>query len=161
MAQPIKNPFPTPIRPLQLRHNRRVLTVFGNLLRLLAIILAAFNVGYWAVAALAVSVVLAFILQFATRNLANSIEALVITDEREKQLRDKAHLYSYWATIMILCGILGGISGFLYTREPTAPIMLVGDYFKLETMTIIVSVVATIITLPTSFIAWFEPDAPN
>ena len=161
MTQPIKNPFPTPIRPLQLRHNRRVLTVLVNALRLLAIIFAAFNLGYWAVAALAVSVVLAFTLQFATRNLANSVESLVIIDEREQQLRDKAHLYSYWATIMILCGVLGGISGFLYSREPTAPIMLVGDYFKLETMMIISSVVAMIITLPTSFIAWLEPDAPN
>lgn len=157
-SQPIKNPFPTPIRSLRVRQNRRVITVLANGFRVLAIVFAFAQLGYLALGAIAISVALAFVLQFATRNLANAIEKLVITDEYERQLRDKAHLFSYWVTMMMVCGIVGAVSGYLFTQDPNKPIMLVKNYFKIETLTIIFAVIAIIISLPTSFIAWLEPD---
>jgi hypothetical protein len=155
--QDIKNPFPTPIKPLRVRRNRRVLTAISSVFVVVAIVLAFAKLGYLALAALVISAVLGIVLQFATRNLSNSTN--LITDERERALRDHAHRIAYWIMAGVLGGVVGGTYGFLSQQDPNEPVMLVKDFFKLETQVFIFSIAAIFLGLPTSLIAWLEPDA--
>jgi MFS family permease len=157
MTQDIKNPFPTPIRPLRIQRNRRILTILSTVFVMLAVVLAFSSLGYWALTALVISAVLGIVLQFATRNLSNSTN--LITDERERALRDHAHRVSYWTMAGVMGAILGAIIGYLIKQDPSKPVMLIKDFFKLETQVFIVSIAAIALGLPTSLIAWLEPDA--
>ena len=154
--QPIKNPFPVPIRPLRLRRIRRVLTTISTFFLVCAIVLASAKFGYWAMASLIVSTALGIALQFATRNLSNSTN--IITDERERQMRDHAHRISYWVMAGVLGAIFGWTVGFLIDQDPRKPVMLIQDFFKLETQVLFFSFWTIFLGLPTAFIAWLEPD---
>jgi hypothetical protein len=48
--------------------------------------------------------------------------------------------------------------GFLIKQGVHEPVMLVKDFFKLETQVLIFSFAAIFLGLPTSLIAWLEPD---
>jgi hypothetical protein len=157
MTKPIKNPFPTPIRSLRIQRNRRVLTSLSTILMMLAIVFAFARLGFWALTALVISAILGIVLQFATRNLSNSTN--LITDEREWALRDHAHRIAYWVMAGVLGGIAGWMFGFLIKQGANQPVMLVKDFFKLETQVLIFSIAAIFLGLPTSLIAWLEPDA--
>lgn len=157
MTKPIKNPFPTPVRPLRVRRNRRVLIAMSSVFLVAAIALAFAKLGYLALGSLVVSTVVGIVLQFATRNLSNSTD--LITDERERKLRDHAHRIAYWVMAGVLGGIVGWMFGFLIKQDPNEPVMLVKDFFKLETQILIFSIAAIFLGLPTSLIAWLEPDA--
>jgi hypothetical protein len=126
MTKPIKNPFPTPIHPLRIRRNRRILTTFSLAFVILAIVLAFLRLGFWALTALVISAVLGIVLQFATRNLSNSTN--LITDERERALRDHAHRIAYWVMAGVLGGIVGWMFGFLIKQGANEPVMLVKDF---------------------------------
>jgi hypothetical protein len=157
MNQDIKNPFPTPIKPLRVRRNRRVLTALSSVFLIAAIVLAFAKLGYLALGALVISAVLGIVLQFATRNLSNSTN--LITDERERAMRDHAHRIAYWIMAGVLGGVVGETYGFLSQQSPNEAVMLVKDFFKLETQVLILSIAAIFLGLPTSLIAWLEPDA--
>jgi MFS family permease len=157
MIQPIKNPFPTPIRPLRNQRNRRILTILSAIFVILAIVLALSKLGFWALAAVVSSMILGIVLHFATRNIANAVNS--ITDERERTLRDHAHRIAYWTMAGVLGAVLGATIGFLIKQDPNEPVMLVKDFFKLETLVFILSIAAIALGLPTSLIAWLEPDA--
>ncbi len=157
MNQEIKNPFPIPIKPLRVRRNRRVLTVIGSVFLVTATVLSLAKLGYLALAALMVSSILGIVLQFATRNLSNSTN--LITDERERALRDHAHRIAYWTMAGVLGAVLGATIGYLIKQDPNEPVMRVKDFFKLETQVFILSIAAIALGLPTSLIAWLEPDA--
>ncbi len=159
MTKPIKNPFPTPIRPLRIQRNRRVLTTLSTVLLILAIVLAFSRLGFWALTALVISLMLGMVLHFATRNIANAVN--LITDERERAMRDHAHRIAYWIMAGVLGGVVGATFGFLSQQSPNEPVMLVKDFFKLETQVFIFSIAAIFLGLPTSLIAWLEPDALN
>lgn len=156
MIKPVQNPFPTPIRPLRNRKNRRILTTLSSILVILAVVLALSSFGFWALLTLIASAILGIVLQFATRNLSNSTN--LITDERERSLRDHAHRIAYWIMAGVLGGVVGWTFGFLIKQNPSEPIMLVKDFFKLETQVLIFSIAAIFLGLPTSLIAWLEPD---
>jgi uncharacterized membrane protein len=156
MTQSLKNPFPTPIHPLRIRRNRRILTTLSMVFVTLAIVLAFSEFGVWALAALVISMILGLVLHFATRNLANSVN--IITDERERALRDHAHRIAYWIMAGVLGGVVGWTFGFLTRQGANEPVMLVKDFFKLETQVFIFSIAAIFLGLPTSLIAWLEPD---
>ncbi len=157
MTQPVKNPFPTPIRPLRSRQNRRILVVLSNFFLVVAIGLAFSSLGLWALVAFIISAILGIVLQFATRNLSNSVN--LITDERERYLRDHAHRIAYWA----FSGIVGAIVGFAFSyitrRNPDEAILFVRDMMRLETQVILLAFFAIFLGLPTTIIAWLEPDA--
>jgi cell division protein FtsL len=157
MTKPIKNPFPTPIKSLRVRRNRRALTAISSVFMIAAIVLVFAKLGYLALPALIVSAVLGIVLQFATRNLSNSTD--LITDERERALRDHAHRLAYWVMAGVLGGIVGWMFGFLIKQDLNEPVMLVKDFFKLETQILIFAIAAIFLGLPTSLIAWLEPDA--
>jgi uncharacterized membrane protein len=156
MTQPLKNPFPTPVRPLRMQKNRRFLTLLSSFFLSLAIILALSSRGDWALAALILSMVLGIILHFATRNIANAMN--IITDERERSLRDHAHRIAYWVLSGILGGIIGLIAGFVSTREAEQVLVLVRDLHRLEIQVLLLSFAAIFLGLPTTIIAWLEPD---
>ncbi len=156
MTQPIKNPFPAPIRLLGIQKNRRAITVLSMVFLLIAIVLAGSSQGTWALAAVIISMVLGIVLHFATRNIANAMN--IITDERERSLRDHAHRIAYWVLSGILGGIFGLVAGFISTREAEKVLVLVKDLHRLEIQVLLLSFTAVFLGLPTAIIAWLEPD---
>jgi Ca2+/Na+ antiporter len=155
--QPIKNIFPRPIRPLRVQRNRQFLTAFGVLLLVSSVLALVFKVNSLALVLLIVSCVLGVVLQFATRNLSNS--ANIITDERERQLRDHAHRIAYWVMSGVLGGIIGGILGYFSTKRADLPVLLVADLSKPETLLWLAMFASVFLGLPTWIIAWLEPDS--
>jgi phage shock protein PspC (stress-responsive transcriptional regulator) len=154
---PIKNFFPRQIRSLLFRHNRRLLT-FSSICFLLAslIALVAGKNTTLALIMLFNSAIMGLLLQIATRNLSNSTD--LITDERERKLRDHAHRIAYWVMAGVLGGIAGGIMGYFSTRSATTPVLVVADLSKLETLLMLAIFTGVFMGLPTWIIAWLEPD---
>jgi hypothetical protein len=155
--QDIKNIFPSPIPFLRVRRNRQWLTVLSVGLLVLSLLLLVVKANVFALVALIASGVLGVLLQFATRNLSNSMD--IITDERERQLRDHAHRLAYWVMAGVLGGIVGAILGYFSTRSATMPVLLVADLSKLETRLGLAMFAAVFLGLPTWIIAWLEPDS--
>jgi MFS family permease len=155
--QPVKNIFPRPIRPFRVQRKRRMMTAAAVGLLLVSLICLAFDHVYWSLVALTASSVLGIALQFATRNLSNSTD--LITDERERKLRDHAHRIAYWVMAGVLGGIVGGIMGYFSTRSATTPVLVVADLSKLETLLLLAVFTGVFMGLPTWIIAWLEPDS--
>jgi asparagine N-glycosylation enzyme membrane subunit Stt3 len=152
----LTNPFPTPIRSLRIQKNRQALTTLSLVFLVLAVILALSSLGLLALLAVISSMVIGVVLHFATRNIANAMN--IITDERERSLRDHAHRIAYWVMSGILGGILGGIAGFISTREAEQVLVLVKDFGRLEIQVLLLSFAAIFLGLPTAIIAWLEPN---
>ena len=156
MTQPMKNPFPTPIRPLRSRKNRHLLIALSFFFLLLALVFAFFSQGTLALVTIVISMVLGIVLHFATRNIANAMN--IITDERERSLRDHAHRVAYWVMSGILGGIFGLMAGFIATQEAEQVLVLVKDFERLEIQVLFLAFAAIFLGLPTTIIAWLEPD---
>ncbi len=143
----LTNPFPTPIRSLRIQKNRQALTA----LSLVFLVLAISSLGLRALLAVISSMVIGVVLHFATRNIANAMN--MMTDERERSLRDHAHRIAYWVMSGILGGIIGGIAGFISTREAAQVLVLVKDFGRLEIQVLLLSFTAIFLGLPTAIIA--------
>jgi hypothetical protein len=157
MTQPIKNPFPTPIRSLRIQKNRRVLTVLSQSFLLSAIVLALMNQSIPAFIVILFSMVFSVILHFATRNIANAMN--IITDERERSLRDHAHRIAYWVMSGVLGGIFGLVAGIGVTQEANTVLLKFGDFTRLDVVVYLLAFWTFFLGLPTAIIAWLEPDA--
>lgn len=155
MTQP--NPFPTPIPPLRSRKNRRILVVCGSVLWISALVLPLFSQTTLALYVVAAALFVIIALHLATRNLANSVNA--ITDERERSLRDHAHRIAYWAFSGVLGGIFGLVFGFSRTREANYVLLSVGDLTRFDVFVYFMSFWVLFVGLPSAIIAWLEPDS--
>ena len=154
--KPIKNPFPTPIRPLALQSNRRVLVGFSVFLLILTVVFGFSSHGIWALASLILSSFVLFALVFATRNLSNSVD--VIADERERRLRDHAHRIAYWSFAAVIGGIAGVLSGYVSTRALGKPLLIIQNIGKLEFEVLVFVIFTLFLALPVYLIAWLEPE---
>ncbi len=157
MTPPIKNPFPMPIRALRIQKNRRVLTVLSHSFLFSAIIFALLGQNIWAFIWLLYSMVFSVVLHFATRNIANAMN--IITDERERSLRDHAHRIAYWVMSGILGGIVGLVAGIGVTREANTVLLKFGDFTRLDVLVYLLAFWTFFLGLPTAIIAWLEPDS--
>ena len=79
-------------------------------------------------------------------------------DERERSLRDHAHRIAYWVLSGILGGIFGLVAGFISTREAEYVLLQVSDFARLDVLVYLLAFWALFLGLPTTIIAWLEPD---
>jgi len=137
----------------------RVLIIANIVIALIMIALVQFNI---AVATPTVLVtlgvgmfVIAVILEFRTRSLANSMDRIV--DERERARRDHAHRIAYW-TLAFPVGFLGGMVVSRLQRTWGEGLGLsVSPEGMPEFLVFFWLGVLIFITLPTVIIAWTEP----
>jgi ABC-type Fe3+-siderophore transport system permease subunit len=102
--------------------------------------------------------VLLLLLTLATRNVASSVDAFV--DEREREVRDRAHRLAYWAFGAPLGAVVGATHNLVHRRMADGTLTLTsGEVSGITAAT--VTVFLCYLLLPMALIAWTEPDRPE
>jgi len=98
------------------------------------------------------------VLTLATRNISNSVDAFV--DERDREVRDRAHRLAYWTFGAVFGAAVGGTYNLVHRRlEGGFLTMTAGEASVITAVTLTLAL--CYLTLPAAIIAWTEPDPPG
>ena len=99
------------------------------------------------------------VLFLLTRNMSNRFDNEM--DERELQVRDRAHRTAYWALAPLIGIFVGAVHSAANDQAVTQRVQLAVTLDFAPCMSLLAGVALLYLGLPTAILAWQEPDTDN